>query len=63
MKKTNTICITSNVDLDEIRYQLQSYLTTKELVQFAFDLSYDFSDEETYVKLLRNKLNKLKFDE
>ena len=59
----NKIEFTSEVLIDELSRQLKENLSTKELVEFAIGLSNNLTEEIEYLKLLRDKLNKLKLEE
>ena len=55
--------ITTKVDIGEIRYQLLSNLTPKQLTNFIMDMIADHSDVTEFVRLLKKELDKIKIIE
>lgn len=52
--------INSTIDTDEIKYALQTNLTTKQLVNFVIELGDKLNKEDEYYQLLQKELSKLK---
>lgn len=50
--------INCNMNLDEIKYQLQNKLTVKQLVEFCISLADKLSEGESFYKLFRKELTK-----
>lgn len=51
--------ITSTIDTDSLIYNLQNELSTKDLVQFALNLSLNLTDEEKFFRLLKKKADRI----
>jgi hypothetical protein len=54
--------INSTVDLDDLRFKLQSQLTNRELVNFALSLGYNLDSDTEFFASLKKKINKLRID-
>ena len=54
------IDITTAVTLDEITYQLQSNLSTKELIEFVMQIGDKLTESEEYYTGLKKKLSKMR---
>ena len=52
--------ISSTIDTDEIKYALQTNLTTKQLVNFVIELGDKLTEGDEYYQLLQKELSKLK---
>ena len=53
--------ISSTIDTDEIKYALQTNLTTKQLVNFVIELGDKLTEGDEYYLLLQKELVKLKY--
>lgn len=53
--------INSTIDTDEIKYALQTNLTTKQLVNFVIELGDKLTEGDEYYHLLQQELAKLKY--
>ena len=53
--------ISSTIGTDEIKYALQTNLTTKQLVNFVIELGDKLTEGDEYYLLLQKELVKLKY--
>jgi hypothetical protein len=55
------IMVNGVVSLDEVTYQLQNTLSTKELVKFVMQLGDKLTDSRDYYLLLRKEIEDINF--